>query len=389
SADLTYTLPASLTPGSTVAAGILQTDASGNLSWLDPSALGSGNAWQLSGNSITSAWNGTTGSFLGTTNTQPLVIATTNTTSPQPVQFWTSNTERMRITESGLVGIGTSAPYYTLDVQTSTDYGGVRVQGTQNVQLVLQATQNYIAQYVFYQGSVARFINSVAADGSYWAIGRFDNSGSFVDLPFTVSRTSGYVGIGTASPSEKLHIDGNLYLAGALMPNGSAGTSGQILVSQGAGNPPQWTDLSSVAWRTTGNSGLNEATNFIGTTDNVGFKIRTNNSDRVIVTSTGNVGIGTNSPNSTFSVEGSISSKVDIVTSNVSLDATHHTVLVNSTSGVTITLPTPSSSNVGRTYVIKNINTGIATISGSIEGSSTLVIRQRESVELISNGSTW
>ncbi|MFN3782096.1 MAG: hypothetical protein ACK4SO_07965, partial [Candidatus Kapaibacteriota bacterium] len=175
SADITYTLPASLTATSTPASGLLQTDASGNLSWLDPSALGSGNAWQLSGNSITQAWNGTTGSFLGTTNTQPLVIATTNTTTPQPVQFWTNNTERMRITETGLVGIGTTAPYYTLDVQTSTDYGGVRVQGTQNVQFVLQAPQNYIAQYIFYQGSVARFINSVAADGSYWAIGRFDN----------------------------------------------------------------------------------------------------------------------------------------------------------------------------------------------------------------------
>jgi hypothetical protein len=32
--DIIYTLPASLTPTSAVGAGILQTDASGNLSWL-------------------------------------------------------------------------------------------------------------------------------------------------------------------------------------------------------------------------------------------------------------------------------------------------------------------------------------------------------------------
>jgi hypothetical protein len=62
SANTTYTLPASLTPTSTVGAGILQTDAFGNLSWLDPSALGGGGAgWALTGNSGT---NPTT-NFLG------------------------------------------------------------------------------------------------------------------------------------------------------------------------------------------------------------------------------------------------------------------------------------------------------------------------------------
>jgi hypothetical protein len=58
SANTTYTLPADLTPTSTVGAGILQTDASGNLSWLSPAALVTGSAWALTGNSITSAWNG-------------------------------------------------------------------------------------------------------------------------------------------------------------------------------------------------------------------------------------------------------------------------------------------------------------------------------------------
>ncbi|MGB9912296.1 MAG: hypothetical protein ACPLRO_02905, partial [Candidatus Kapaibacteriota bacterium] len=148
-------------------------------------------------------------------------------------------------------------------------------------------------------------------------------------------------------------------------------------------------EIASVAWKTTGNSGLNESINFIGTTDNVGFKIRTYNTDRVIVTGAGNVGIGTNTPNSTLSVEGSISTKVSVVSSNTTLDETYYTVLANSTSDITITLPNPSSLNIGRTYVIKNINSGNVTISGSIEGASSVVIRQRESLELISNGSTW
>jgi hypothetical protein len=42
-----------LTPTSTVGVGILQTDASGNLSWLNPAALVTGSAWALTGNSGT------------------------------------------------------------------------------------------------------------------------------------------------------------------------------------------------------------------------------------------------------------------------------------------------------------------------------------------------
>lgn len=51
------------------------------------------------------------------------------------------------------------------------------------------------------------------------------------------------VGIGTAAPSERLHVNGNLRVDGALMPNGDAGTTGQVLTSQGPGMPPIWTTL--------------------------------------------------------------------------------------------------------------------------------------------------
>ncbi|GIV51743.1 MAG: hypothetical protein KatS3mg038_2264 [Candidatus Kapaibacterium sp.] len=92
-ADITYTLPASLTPVTTVAAGLLQTDASGNLSWVSPSSLGVGNAWSLTGNSGTNPAT----NFLGTTDAQPLVVRT-------------NNQERLRITSAGALGIGTTSP---------------------------------------------------------------------------------------------------------------------------------------------------------------------------------------------------------------------------------------------------------------------------------------
>lgn len=65
-------------------------------------------------------------------------------------------------------------------------------------------------------------------------------------LLFTILALLGYssfaqnVGIGIATPSQRLHVNGNLRFDGALMPNNLPGTSGQILISQGAGVAPIW-----------------------------------------------------------------------------------------------------------------------------------------------------
>lgn len=56
--------------------------------------------------------------------------------------------------------------------------------------------------------------------------------------------STGNIGIGNASPSEKLDVTGNVKFSGALMPNNSAGTAGQVLTSAGAGAVPTWTTIS-------------------------------------------------------------------------------------------------------------------------------------------------
>jgi hypothetical protein len=50
----------------------------------------------------------------------------------------------------------------------------------------------------------------------------------------------GNTGIGTAAPTEKLDVAGNVKFSGALMPNNLAGTAGQVLRSAGAGIAPVW-----------------------------------------------------------------------------------------------------------------------------------------------------
>jgi hypothetical protein len=87
-------------------------NSSGQFSQVNISALSGSSGWALAGNSTTDAWNGTSGTRLGTTSAQPLVLATTNATA-QDIRFFTGANganERMRITSGGNVGIGTTDP---------------------------------------------------------------------------------------------------------------------------------------------------------------------------------------------------------------------------------------------------------------------------------------
>lgn len=58
------------------------------------------------------------------------------------------------------------------------------------------------------------------------------------------------------------------------------------------------------AWSVTGNAGLNPNNNFIGTTDATDLVIKTNNVEKIRVTSGGNVGIGINPPQAKLDVNG-------------------------------------------------------------------------------------
>jgi hypothetical protein len=136
------------------------------------------------------------------------------------------------------------------------------------------------------------------------ANGRFVGAGRNTDLSL-VSRLNGqWLRIGSSSANIAFWMNGNaeandnpqiiftpngsIQFSGALMPGGNAGTTGQVLVSQGTGNAPQWQNLSTAlnAWSLTGNAGTTTSTNFIGTTDYNGIVFRTNNQNA------GYIGVG-------------------------------------------------------------------------------------------------
>lgn len=154
----------------------------------------------LAGNTLSDAWLalGNAGTnpanqFIGTTDNVDLVLRT-------------NNLERIRVTNNGNVGVNESFPYFKLEVYDPTNWGGVRVRGSQNVQFILEAPSNNMAQFGYSQSGIPRFTTSVIGNGDYWSVNRFNNAGTVLDSPLSVNRNSGNVGIHTAYPLSPLHI---------------------------------------------------------------------------------------------------------------------------------------------------------------------------------------
>jgi len=123
-------------------------------------------------------------------------------------------------------------------------------------------------------------IQGVAGNTS-WSVSGSDQNSSL----------SGNVGIGTTSPHAKLDVEGTLKLA-----DGTQGAN-KVLTSDNNGNA-SWASPASgaAAWSLMGNRGTNPGMNYIGTNDLQDFAIKTDSTERIRVTSSGNVGIGTSSP---------------------------------------------------------------------------------------------
>jgi hypothetical protein len=191
--------------------------------WLSSSA----NAWQLSGNSGTNP----AANFIGTTDNNPLV-------------FRTQNAEAMRITNTGVFGIGTTTPNSTygyarmelasenfgaptdlLIRNAANDAGyapGLVFQHSRGTLAVPVAVNNgdYLAGITSQSYSGTNYLTTAALD--IFADGTIAAGAVPTRLQFSTMNTAGVystrltikndgkVGIATASPSSTLQVDGTI-----------------------------------------------------------------------------------------------------------------------------------------------------------------------------------
>jgi hypothetical protein len=185
-------------------------------------------------------------------------------------------TQAMTLDASGRLGIGTSSPSNKLDIlsavsATPITNGVIRIVGTGTNPAtgagggILLAQQNSAGSYINYASITGRRVNNAAND----IVDLDFNTGSPSDaVPLatrmTITGNAGNVGIGTTSPSQKLDV------------NGKIRATDDLILAQT--NPV-------IAYDN-------------GTTGALRFASDGGNTERMRITSGGNVGIGTSSPNS-------------------------------------------------------------------------------------------
>lgn len=199
---------------------------------------------------------------------------------------------------------------------------------------------------------------------------------------------AGSVGIGTTAPAAKLEINKSI-------PDGT-NQSLLVLTAQGGG----YNHGSSIDFRNTASgyyAGI-AAVDDAQYDGRIEFRVSNNgvtNSSplttadaAMTILRTGNVGIGTTTPKSDLEVIGSVGHSIMTTSGSLTLNATHHTVIITGTH--TITLPAANSCT-NRVYIIVNNSGGTRTISSyiNIGGSSTTSISSSTSITIQSNGTSW
>lgn len=175
------------------------------------------------------------------------------------LSFFTRNAtnfaSRMVIKSSGNVGIANTAPTEILDVTgnirfsgalmpnntagttgqvlTSAGTGAVPTWTTPVSSNIYTADGTLAGNRIVTQGTNTLAFNSTATTGT----SHFTVDGTTLNIDAVNNR----MGILNAAPTEALDVTGNIRFSGALMPNNTAGTSGQVLTSAGAGAVPTWT----------------------------------------------------------------------------------------------------------------------------------------------------
>lgn len=307
---------------------------------------GRGNGWQLAGNAGTDA----NADFLGTTDAQDLT-------------FRTDNVERLRITQRGRLDFSntSSDPLFP---NIFLEGGNETTSGAANIAIGESALTNIDSG----QLNIAIGRNALQAT------------------------TSGSVNIAIGNQTLSSNTDSfsNIGIGFGVLPSlnngghniGLGDNTGLSLVS-GNGN----TFIGSFAGST-----LNSLENATA----IGYSAIVEADNSMVLGGIGsnavNVGIGNTIPNSTLQITGSFSAAIKSTNINYSLTDKDYTVLYT-VSGITVTLPTADSSNVGRIYnIVCDVTGGSVNLNATgtdITKDGSVITSATGSIVVQSTGTKW
>jgi len=220
--------------------------------------------------------------------------------------FWTTNTgsllntpaERMRITGNGYVGIGITNPSQVLDVSGYIRVSGPNPTGSDTVGIEFVrgntafGTDVYTDWRIYNSAGTLRYLMSDTGIGTYERM---------------CITADGKVGIGTNSPACQLHIASSSS-QGIEIDQATSTNSNYIILNTNSNAGRMFIGMDNASG--TGLFGSGDAYGAcIGSIGATSLSFATNNNIRVKIDSTGNVGIGTNSPSYKLDVNfGSVSS---------------------------------------------------------------------------------
>jgi hypothetical protein len=195
-------------------------------------------------------------------------------------------TEKMRITSSGNVGIGTTSP----DAKLHT-YGNVNSNIIDNVQNI-NTGANADAEVKVTNGSLVSYLGTYSFGGYGWVGSQSNNAFYFVTNNFV---QGGFTAGGRLFLTPKGSIDGSSlysYIAsGVNVFRTDSGTVGTVIGS----------DSATFGWA--------------GTSTNHAFHLTTNNTIKASIDTSGNFGINTTSPGKKLHVAGDVRLDVDFQSS--------------------------------------------------------------------------
>lgn len=193
-------------------------------------------------------------------------------------------------------------------------------------------------------------VTTVTLTDPVFQVGNGNDVGSVFSNALTILK-NGNTGIGiagveaAAKPTERLDIgSGNLKVRDINTNVGLATDNIVVADATGIFKTVAASSLAGNNWQAIGNTGTTAGTNFIGTTDAQDFVVKTNNNEVARVTQTGNVGIGTATPNNKLEITAATPNTSGLTFTNLNSaspgDATVLTPLgVNATGTVVAMLP--------------------------------------------------